>query len=244
MMNMIQACGVVAKNRTEDNLLVATMGAMFIFDFIEGQSGQAKFVPLFGGKVGLLAGVVAGKVVKKIGQVMDGNAQGASAVAPRINSVPLMGGAAGLGLGLAISQPSKKVVVVDGDASLLMELSGLVTVARQRPENFVHIVIHNGTQFTGLANTASPAPDFNFAEAARIAGYVHTETISDADTWALRYPALLAMPGPVFVQLTVAPVPQQTKPGFEQQELPVNQYDRMGQEATALQAWFKHKDLI
>jgi hypothetical protein len=244
MMNMIQACGVVAKNRTEDSLLVATMGAMFIFDFIEGESGQAKYVPMLGGKVGLLAGVVAGKLATKISKAFASETDALPAISPRINSVPLMGGAAGLGLGLALSQPTKKVVVVDGDASLLMELSGLVTVARQQPHNFLHIVIHNGTQFTGLANTVSPAPEFNFAEAARIAGYSHTETISDADVWARRLPALMAMSGPVFVQLMVEPVPQQTKPGFAQQELPSNQFDRMGKEATALQSWFQAKNLI
>lgn len=242
MMNMIQACGVVAKNRTQDNLLVATMGAMFIFDFIEGESGQAKYVPMLGGKVGLIAGVIAGKVAAKF--TATGNAQATTLVAPRINSVPLMGGAAGLGLGLALAQPTKKIVVVDGDASLLMELSGLVTVAQQQPLNFLHIVVRNGTQFTGLANVKSPAPEFDFADAARNAGYQHTETISNAEEWANRYPELLKMNGPVFVQLIVAPVPAQVKPEFVQQELPVNQYDRMGKEAIALQSWLQEKNLI
>jgi TPP-dependent trihydroxycyclohexane-1,2-dione (THcHDO) dehydratase len=49
--------------------------------------------------------------------------------------VPLMGGAASLGLGIALARPDKTVLVLDGDASLLMELGGLVTVA-QAPENF------------------------------------------------------------------------------------------------------------
>lgn len=242
MMNMIQACGVVAKNRTEENLLVATMGAMFIFDFIEGESGQAKYVPMLGGKVGLIAGVVAGKLAAKFTKSV--NPEAVPAIAPRINSVPLMGGAAGLGLGLALAQPTKKIVVVDGDASLLMELSGLVTVAQQQPSNFLHIVVRNGTQFTGLANVQSPAPEFDFADAARNAGYVHTETISNAEEWANRYPELLKMNGPVFVQLIVAPVPAQVKPEFAQQELPVNQYDRMGKEAIALQSWLQEKNLI
>jgi phosphonopyruvate decarboxylase len=242
MMNMIQACGVVAKNRTEETLLVATMGAMFIFDFIEGESGQAKYVPMLGGKLGLFAGVIAGKIASKISKSSQANSN--AMLAPRINSVPLMGGAGGLGLGLALAQPSKKVVVVDGDASLLMELSGLVTVARQQPANFLHIVVRNGTQFTGLANVTSPAPDFDFAEAARNAGYMHTETIADAEQWAQRFPELVKMKGPIFVQLIVAPVPSQTKPDFKQQELPVNQFDRMGKEAVALQGWLQEMHLI
>lgn len=242
MMNMIQACGVVAKNRTENDLLVATMGAMFIFDFIEGESGQAKYVPMLGGKIGLVAGVVAGKLAQKLNPPSDPHA--IKAIAPRINSVPLMGGAAGLGLGLALAQPSKKIVVVDGDSSLLMELSGLVTVARQNPSNLLHIVIRNGTQFTGLANVKSPAPDFDFADAARNAGYARTEKISTAEEWEKRYPELLKLAGPIFVQLDVAPVPSQVKPEFKQQELPLNQFDRMGKEAIALQSWLIQKGLI
>jgi phosphonopyruvate decarboxylase len=244
MMNMIQACGVVAKNRAEDSILVATMGAMFIFDFIEGESGQAKYVPMLGGKVGLIAGVIAGKVAGKLSKSNETGAEGQRVISPRINSVPLMGGAGGLGLGLALAQPTQKVVVVDGDASLLMELSGLVTVARQAPANFLHIVIRNGTQFTGLANMVSPDPEFNFADAARNAGYAHTETIADAQEWMVRYPELLKMKGPVFVQLLVDPVPSQTKPEFKQQELPVNQFDRMGKEAVALQSWLQNSKLI
>ena len=45
------------------------------------------------------------------------------------------------------------------------------------------------------------------------------------------------MKGPVFVELMVEPLPQQTKDGFQQSELPVNQFFRMGDEAIALQAW-------
>jgi hypothetical protein len=42
----------------------------------------------------------------------------------------------------------------------------------------------------------------------------------------------------------VAPVPSQTKPDFKQQELPVNQFDRMGKEAVALQGWLQEMHLI
>ena len=52
-----------------------------------------------------------------------------------------------------------------------------------------------------------------------------------------RFPLLLAMDGPVFVELMVEPVPKQTKDGFEPWELPANQYTRMGDEAVALQDW-------
>src|ERR1700760_3495630 len=65
----------------------------------------------------------------------------------RLSSVPLMGGAASLGIGLALADPGGGVIVVDGDASLLMQLGGLVTVADSKVSNFIHFVVHNGTQF-------------------------------------------------------------------------------------------------
>ena len=235
MMNMLQACAPVAKSRPDDSMLVATMGAMFTFDMIEGPQGNAKGIPTLGGTAGLLIGFAAAKLVKAV-SADDGQAD---KVRSRISSVPLMGGAACLGLGLALAQPDRAVVVVDGDASLMLELSGLATVARAKPRKFLHVVIHNGTQFTGLGNLTAPAAGFDFAGAARVAGYVHAERIEDAQVWEQRLPALLAMEGPVFVELAVDPVPARTKPGFVQDEMPDRQFERMGQEALRLQQWLR-----
>jgi len=133
-----------------------------------------------------------------------------------------MGGAAGLGLGLALARPDKKVIVMDGDASLLMELGGLATVTAQAPRNLLHCVVHNGTQFTGLDNMKTATSDFQFAEVARKCGYVHAERIADGATWAARFPELLAMTGPVFVELMVEPVPKQTKDGRPRSFRPIS----------------------
>jgi phosphonopyruvate decarboxylase len=232
MMNMVQACGVVAQQRGDNSILVATMGAMFVFDRIEGGNGAASGVPLVGGTAGLVIGLGVAKLKTLLpGGSPPGGATGGS----RISSVPLMGGAAGLGLGLALAQPQRRVVIVDGDASLLMELGSLVTVAQAAPRNLLHAVIRNGTQFTGLANLQSPAAGFSFAEAARNAGYRHAERIDDGAQWAERFPALLAMEGPVFVELGVDPLPQRAGEGFAQTEMPDEQFERMGREALAMQ---------
>jgi len=209
------------------------MLSMFIFDRIEGADGKARMVPLLGGKAGLVLGLAVAKVKQKLG---SGGPAAEVATTGRISSVPLMGGAAGLGLGLALAQPQRRVVVMDGDSSLLMELGGLATVASIAPKNLLHIVVHNGTQFTGLGNLKIATDDFQFAAVAQKAGYAHAERINDGAAWAERFPQLLAMDGPVFVELMVEPVPQQTKPGFEQEEMPDRQFDRMGVEALALQA--------
>ncbi|WP_417284133.1 thiamine pyrophosphate-dependent enzyme [Comamonas sp.] len=201
MMNVQQACGIVAAQRSKDSLLIATMGAMRAFDLLEADPSFINPAPK----------------------------------ATRLSSVPLMGGAAGLGLGLALARPERKVIVVDGDASLLMELSSLVTVAQADAGNLLHLLIKNGSQFTGLANLDAPAPDFNFAEAARNAGYRHVYTIEDAAIWGERFGEIQSLAGPVFVELTVEPAPSRAEEGFEQAEMPDYQFERMGIEARAMQ---------
>lgn len=56
-----------------------------------------------------------------------------------------MGLASSIGLGLALNLPQEKVVVLDGDGSLLMNLGTLATLARYRPPNMTHIVFDNGS---------------------------------------------------------------------------------------------------
>jgi sulfopyruvate decarboxylase subunit beta len=54
-----------------------------------------------------------------------------------------MGLASSMGLGIALSLPEQKVVVLDGDGSLLMNLGTLSTMARYKPGNLLHIVFDN-----------------------------------------------------------------------------------------------------
>jgi sulfopyruvate decarboxylase subunit beta len=56
-----------------------------------------------------------------------------------------MGLASSIGLGLALNLPAEKVVVLDGDGSVLMNLGGLATQARYRPPNLTHIIFDNGS---------------------------------------------------------------------------------------------------
>jgi sulfopyruvate decarboxylase subunit beta len=56
-----------------------------------------------------------------------------------------MGLASSIGLGLALNLPHEKVVVIDGDGSVLMNLGSLATLARYRPPNLVHLIFDNGS---------------------------------------------------------------------------------------------------
>src|SRR5919202_3942983 len=54
-----------------------------------------------------------------------------------------MGKASSVGLGIALARPDRKVIVLDGDGSLLMNLGSLVTIGGMAPRNLVHIVCQN-----------------------------------------------------------------------------------------------------
>src|SRR5688572_29663706 len=90
-----------------------------------------------------------------------------------------MGLASSIGLGLALNMPQDKVVVLDGDGSVLMNLGTLTTLARYRPPNMTHIVFDNGSLLStgGFAShTTSGVTDL--AAIAKGAGVPNVASVS------------------------------------------------------------------
>ena len=90
-----------------------------------------------------------------------------------------MGLASSHALGLALGRPDQRVIVLDGDGSLLMNLGTLVTIAEAAPKNLFHFVCENGTY---EANGGHPIPGrgtVSFAGIARSAGYKNVHEFSD-----------------------------------------------------------------
>jgi sulfopyruvate decarboxylase subunit beta len=82
-----------------------------------------------------------------------------------------MGLASSIGLGLAFNLPHEKVVVIDGDGSVLMNLGGLATLARYRPPNLTHLIFDNGSLLsTGGFASHTTAGITDLAALARGAG--------------------------------------------------------------------------
>lgn len=116
-------------------------------------------------------------------------------------------GAMGLGashaLGLALGRPDKRVILFDGDGSLLMSLNSLVTVAQAAPPNFYHFVFENGTY---EANGGHPIPGrgrVDFSSFARAAGYRSCRTIDEIADFERVIRGLLQEEGPAFADLKV-----------------------------------------
>ncbi len=85
-----------------------------------------------------------------------------------------MGLASSIGLGLALHLPQQKIVVLDGDGSVLMNLGTLATLARYRPRNLVHVIFDNGSLLsTGGFDSHTTSGVTDLAAIARGAGVQH-----------------------------------------------------------------------
>jgi thiamine pyrophosphate-dependent acetolactate synthase large subunit-like protein len=117
-------------------------------------------------------------------------------------SMGAMGLASSHGLGLALGRPDKRIVVLDGDGSLLMNLGSLVTIGAAAPENLVHFVANNGCY---EANGGHPIPNqkVDFTGLARSAGYVHCHDFSELASFEQQIGHVLSQQGPVFATLFV-----------------------------------------
>jgi phosphonopyruvate decarboxylase len=116
-----------------------------------------------------------------------------------------MGQGSSHALGLALGRPDKRVVLFDGDGSLLMNLGTLVTIANAAPKNYVHCLCENGTYETNGSVPIPRAGKIRFVDLARAAGYPKAYEIASLDDWDRELPKLLTEDGPIFVDLKVEP---------------------------------------
>jgi phosphonopyruvate decarboxylase len=118
-----------------------------------------------------------------------------------VSCVGFMGGASSLGLGLALARPDRRVIVLDGDGSLLMQLGSLATIAGAAPRNLLHLVFKNGVYHTSGAQGIPGGLGVDFVTMAKGAGYRVALSIAELDEFRRRLPELLKADGPVMVEL-------------------------------------------
>jgi phosphonopyruvate decarboxylase len=118
-----------------------------------------------------------------------------------VGCVGFMGGASSLGLGLALARPDRRVLVFDGDGSLLMQLGSLATVAGAAPRNLVHFMFKNGVYHTSGEQEIPGGDGVDFVMMAKGAGYRAAYAIDDLAELKKRLPALLKDEGPILVEL-------------------------------------------
>ena len=137
-------------------------------------------------------------VVRPWGRYSDGRLDFASADSA-------MGHAADLALGLAMAQPARRVVCVNGDGSMLMSLGTLVTIVEAGVENLLLIVVDNGSyEITG--NQPVPGSGrVDYGGLGRAAGFPRVCVFEDPDAYATALDELWSLPGPTLIVVRAEP---------------------------------------
>jgi thiamine pyrophosphate-dependent acetolactate synthase large subunit-like protein len=116
-----------------------------------------------------------------------------------------MGSAAMVGLGLALAQPSRRVLVVTGDGEMLMGLGSLATIGARRPRNLAVVVIDNERYGeTGMQRTHT-AHGVSLARAALACGFRSGILVTRSSQLAGLRRRVYGGPGPVLAQVKVTP---------------------------------------
>jgi len=113
-----------------------------------------------------------------------------------------MGLASSIGIGLALSLPKRKIVILDGDGNLLMNMGSLATVVRMYPENLIHIVLDNEC-YASTGGQPSASTVVGLERVAASCGFKLCRKIEDEEHLEATIRELLAADGPAFVLVKV-----------------------------------------
>jgi thiamine pyrophosphate-dependent acetolactate synthase large subunit-like protein len=105
-----------------------------------------------------------------------------------------------------LARPDRRIIVCNGDGSMLMNLGSLVTIAAAAPLNLTALVFDNGAYEVTGGQPVPGARSLDFAGLARSSGFTSVFGFARIDEWRRSVRAVLDAPGPTFVVLDVAPV--------------------------------------
>lgn len=116
-----------------------------------------------------------------------------------------MGLAASIGIGIALNSKDKKVIVVEGDGSLLMSPNNMFIAGGKKVDNLIHIVIDNSMyETTGKQKTYSES--IPFSRIAKELGYMKTQYITSMEEFCMQFSESVSMKkGPAFLHVQADP---------------------------------------
>lgn len=117
-------------------------------------------------------------------------------------TVGSMGHAASIALGLARSQPERRVICLDGDGSVLMHMGSLAIVGQSQQDNLIHVVLNNGAH-DSVGGQLTCAFAIDLAGVARACGFREVLVASEPEEIDQAFASLLAQKGPSFLEIRV-----------------------------------------
>lgn len=123
-----------------------------------------------------------------------------------------MGLTSSIALGLAMARPDRRIVAVDGDGSLLMNLGTLATIGAVAPPNLVVLVVDNGSYATTGGQATFTAKTADLEAAGRALGIANSRTVSDAEAFDRALEETTAAPGPWLIVAKVSESAPTAKP--------------------------------
>jgi sulfopyruvate decarboxylase subunit beta len=114
-----------------------------------------------------------------------------------------MGVAPAIGLGVALAQPTRKVVVFDGDGNVLMGMGTLATIGAVKPKNLIHIVFDNEV-YGSTGNQPTISQVVRLDQVAKSVGYRNVERVREFDDFVYEARSMLKQEGPSFLLVKVS----------------------------------------
>lgn len=111
-----------------------------------------------------------------------------------------MGHTSSLALGLALSQPTKRVWCIDGDGSMIMHMGATSVIGKQKPSNLVHIVLNNFAH-DSVGGQPTSADTTNLVGVAQACGYSEAHSISSKSEIVQAIARIDKLAGPIFFEI-------------------------------------------
>ena len=129
---------------------------------------------------------------------------------PRTAQLGQMGDVIGLAVGLALALPKRRVVCIDGDGSVLMELGQLVVMGQEAPQNLSVFVIDNGVYESigstkGVPRKTATSGKTDLAAMAKASGVPYAVNVETVEAFEKEMKAAFSSPGCRFINVRVAP---------------------------------------
>ena len=115
-----------------------------------------------------------------------------------------MGMCSSIGLGIALVRPDKKVFIIDGDGSVLMNMGNLAVVGGLKPKNFIHIVLDNEA-YSSTGNQKTLSNVVHLDEVARANGYKTVIRLGANENLKDVMKKIVSAEGPSFLLVKVGP---------------------------------------